>query len=67
MFFRRCQTAQYQILEDHKVDIQIIVHNIIIYQGAHSNMADQARQMFCAYDITELTICWDCYRYSNTR
>jgi len=65
----KCQTAQYRILEEYKADIQNIVHNVVIYHGAHSNMADQARQMFrdCAYDITELTTCRDCYRYANTR
>ena len=65
----KCQTVQYRILEEFKADIQNIVHNVVIYHGAHSNMADQARQMFrdCVYDITELTTCRDCYRYANTR
>jgi len=65
----KCQTSQYRILEEFKSDIQNIVHNVVIYHGAHSNMADQARQMFrdCVYDITELTTCRDCYRYANTR
>jgi len=65
----KCVTAQYRILEEYKADIQNIVHNVVIYHGAHSNMADQARQMFrdCVYDITELTTCRDCYRYANTR
>ena len=60
----KCVTAQYRILEEYKADIQNIVHNVVIYHGAHSNMADQARQMFrdCVYDITELTTCRDCYR-----
>ena len=61
----KCVTAQYRILEEYKADIQNIVHNVVIYHGAHSNMADQARQMFrdCVYDITELTTCRDCYRF----
>ena len=65
----KCQTVQYRILEEYKADIQNIVHNVVIYHGAHSAMADQARQMFrdCVYDITELTTCRDCYRYANTR
>ena len=60
----KCVTAQYRMLEEYKADIQNIVHNVVIYHGAHSNMADQARQMFrdCVYDITELTTCRDCYR-----
>ena len=69
----KCVTAQYRMLEEYKADIQNIVHNVVIYHGAHSNMADQARQMFrdCVYDITELTTCRDCYRchssYINAR
>lgn len=65
----KCRTAQYRILEEFKADIQNIVHNVVIYHGAHSGMADQARQMFrdCCYDISEMTTCRDCYRYANTR
>ena len=65
----KCRTAQYRILEEFKADIQNIVHNVVIYHGAHSGMADQARQMFrdCVYDISEMTTCRDCYRYANTR
>ena len=60
---------QYRIQEEFKADIQNIVHNVVIYHGGHSNMADQARQMFrdCVYDLTELNTCRDCYRYANTR
>ena len=65
----KCQTMQYRIQEEFKADIQNIVHNVVIYHGGHSNMADQARQMFrdCVYDLTELNTCRDCYRYANTR
>ena len=65
----KCQTMQYRILEEFKADIQNIVHNVVIYHGGHSNMADQARQMFrdCVYDLTELNTCRDCYRFANTR
>ena len=65
----KCVTAQYRMLEEYKADIQNIVHNVVIYHGAHSNMADQARQMFrdCVYDITELTTCRDCYRCHSSQ
>ena len=37
--------------------------------SVHSNMADLARQMFrdCTYDLKDITMCRDCYRYANER
>lgn len=51
----KCRTAQYRIVEEFKADIQNIVHNVVIYHGAHSGMADQARQMFreCGFSSSE--------------
>ena len=65
----KCKTYQYRILEEYKADVQNIVHNVVIYHGVHSTMADTARQMFrdCVNDLSEMTTCRDCYRYANTR
>jgi len=65
----KCGTYQYRVLDEYKADIQNIVHNVVIYHGVHSAMADQARQIFrdCVSDISELSTCRDCYRYANTR
>ena len=65
----KCKTYQYRILEEYKADVQNIVHNVVIYHGVHSTMADTARQMFrdCVNDLQEMTTCRYCYRYANTR
>ena len=60
----KCQTQQYRVVEEYKADVQNIVHNVVIYHGVHSKMADCARLMFrdCAIDLTEMVTCRDCYR-----
>ena len=60
----KCQTQQYRVVEEYKADVQNIVHNVVIYHGVHSKMADCARLMFrdCAIDLTEMATCRDCYR-----
>ena len=52
------------MVEEYKADVQNIVHNVVIYHGVHSKMADCARLMFrdCAIDLTEMVTCRDCYR-----
>ena len=46
-----------------------IVHILLSIISVHSNMADLARQMFrdCTYDLKDITMCRDCYRYANER
>ncbi len=60
---------QYRILEEFRGDAQLIVHNIVIFHGAHSSLADAARQMLrdCTSDLRELAQCRDCYRLDDTR
>jgi len=64
---RRCGINYYRILDEFRGDAQQIVHNIVIYHGAHSSLADVARQMLrdCVADLREIKQCRDCYRYAN--
>ncbi len=52
-------------VEEYQADIQNIVHNVVIFHGNHSHMADMAKQMFrgCSTDLNELLTCKDCFRY----
>jgi len=67
--YNKCVSIQYRTQEEFRSDVQNIVHNVAIYHGNHSAMADQAKQMFraCTTDLSEVTTCRDCYRYANTR
>ncbi|XP_013791360.2 zinc finger MYND domain-containing protein 11-like, partial [Limulus polyphemus] len=59
----------YKSLEEFEVDARNIVHNVVIYYGVNSVMADVARQMLrdCIYDLAEIRQCKDCYRMSNEK
>ena len=48
---------------------QDIIYILLSIISVHSNMADLARQMFrdCTYDLKDITMCRDCYRYANER
>ncbi|KAK7071069.1 PWWP domain [Halocaridina rubra] len=60
---------RYKSIYDFEIDAMTIVHNVVIYQGVHSTVADMARQMLrdCQYDLLELEQCKDCYRMSNEK
>ena len=57
------------------IDFYVIIyfHDVVYILfstiSVHSNMADLARQMFrdCTYDLKDITMCRDCYRYANER
>ncbi|XP_049770253.1 zinc finger MYND domain-containing protein 11 [Schistocerca cancellata] len=61
--------GKYRLLEEFRADAMTIVHNVVIYHGVHSSLADMARQMLrdCVYDLTEIRQCRDCYRVSNEK
>ncbi|XP_068218714.1 zinc finger MYND domain-containing protein 11 isoform X2 [Palaemon carinicauda] len=61
--------CRYKSIYDFEIDALTIVHNVVIYQGVHSTVADMARQMLrdCQYDLLELEQCKDCYRMSNEK
>ncbi|XP_071447495.1 zinc finger MYND domain-containing protein 11 [Hetaerina americana] len=65
----KAANSKYRTLEEFRADAQLIVHNVVIYHGVHSSLADQARQMLrdCVYDLGEIRRCKDCYRMSNEK
>ncbi|XP_046396293.1 zinc finger MYND domain-containing protein 11 [Ischnura elegans] len=65
----KAANCKYRTLEEFRADAQLIVHNVVIYHGVHSSLADQARQMLrdCVYDLGEIRRCKDCYRMSNEK
>lgn len=66
---KKAQKNKYRSLEQFRADAQTIVHNVVIYHGVHSPLADAARQMLrdCNYDVQEIRQCRDCYRMSNEK
>ncbi|KAK3923425.1 Zinc finger MYND domain-containing protein 11 [Frankliniella fusca] len=66
---KKAQKNKYKSLEQFRADAQTIVHNVVIYHGVHSPLADMARQMLrdCDYDLQEIRQCRDCYRMSNEK
>ncbi|XP_054712661.1 zinc finger MYND domain-containing protein 11-like [Uloborus diversus] len=65
----KTQENAYKSIEEFQVDAQTLVHNIVLYYGVHSTLADTARQMLrdCRYDLGEIRQCRDCYRTSNEK
>lgn len=65
----KTRNNEYTSLEEFHADAQTIVHNVVIYYGIHSCMADMARQMLrdCSYDLNEMRQCSACYRMSNEK
>nr|CAD7425718.1 unnamed protein product [Timema monikensis] len=65
----KAQNNKYRTLEEFQADAQTIVHNVVIYHGVNSSLADMARQMLrdCIYDLQEIRQCRDCYRMSNEK
>lgn len=63
----KCNSNQYRVVDEYMADAQLYVHCVVIYHGAHSTMADKARQILrdCTVDLKEIQQCRDCYRYSN--
>ncbi|XP_067123460.1 zinc finger MYND domain-containing protein 11 isoform X2 [Centruroides vittatus] len=69
MMEEKTKSNAYKRLEEFQADAQCIVHNVVIFFGVHSGMADLARQMLrdCIYDLGEIRQCRDCYRMSNEK
>lgn len=65
----KTRNGDYTGLEEFRADAQTIVHNVVIFYGIHSCMADMARQMLrdCSYDLGEIRQCSACYRMSNEK
>lgn len=60
---------EYKSLAEFQADAHNILHNIIIYHGAHSIIGEMGHTMYqdCCYDLQEIRRCADCYRISNEK
>ncbi|XP_014250879.1 zinc finger MYND domain-containing protein 11 [Cimex lectularius] len=60
----RAKMAGYENLNEYSSDAATIVHNIVIFQGVHSDLADTARQMLrdCLSEIVQMQTCHTCYQ-----
>ncbi|XP_063229877.1 zinc finger MYND domain-containing protein 11-like isoform X2 [Bacillus rossius redtenbacheri] len=65
----KTMSNKYRHLAEFQADAQTIVHNVVIYHGVNSSLADMARAMLrdCIYDLGEIRQCHDCYRTSNEK
>ncbi|XP_054271302.1 zinc finger MYND domain-containing protein 11 isoform X2 [Macrosteles quadrilineatus] len=69
MMEAKAQANKYEHLEEFKADAQTIVHNVVIYHGVHSIVADHARLMLrdCLTSLQDIRQCRDCYKVSFER
>ncbi|XP_076621984.1 zinc finger MYND domain-containing protein 11 isoform X2 [Colletes latitarsis] len=60
---------EYTTLAEFEADAHNILHNIIVYHGAHSVIGEMGLTMYqdCCYDLQEIRRCADCYRISNEK
>ncbi|KAL1116398.1 hypothetical protein AAG570_004872 [Ranatra chinensis] len=60
---------EYTHLAQFIADVHTIVHNVVIFHGVHSNMADNARQMLrdCTSEVSQIRACHTCYEASVTK
>ncbi|KAI4479831.1 hypothetical protein M0802_004494 [Mischocyttarus mexicanus] len=60
---------EYNNLTEFQADAHNILHNILLYHGAHSIIGDMGNTMYqdCCYDLQEIRRCADCYRISNEK
>ncbi|XP_025416328.1 zinc finger MYND domain-containing protein 11-like isoform X1 [Sipha flava] len=62
----KADNDDYKNVEEFRADILTFVHNIIIFHGVHSSLADYGRLMLrdCNKDLEEIMRCRYCYKYS---
>ncbi|XP_060813499.1 zinc finger MYND domain-containing protein 11 isoform X1 [Bombus pascuorum] len=60
---------EYNNLAEFQADAHNMLHNIIVYHGAHSIIGEMSNTMYqdCCYDLQEIRRCADCYRISNEK
>ncbi|KAL2713425.1 zinc finger MYND domain-containing protein 11 isoform X1 [Vespula squamosa] len=60
---------EYNNLVEFQADAHNILHNILLYHGAHSIIGEMGNTMYqdCCYDLQEIRRCADCYRISNEK
>ena len=61
--------CRYESIHQFEKDVFTILHNISIYQGDDSSMANIAREMLkdCQFYLRELEQCRDCFFHSNEK
>ncbi|XP_076249208.1 zinc finger MYND domain-containing protein 11 isoform X3 [Calliopsis andreniformis] len=66
---QKIKKKEYNNLAEFQADAHNILHNIIIYHGAHSMIGEMGLTMYqdCCYDLQEIRRCADCYRISNEK
>ncbi|XP_050532952.1 zinc finger MYND domain-containing protein 11-like isoform X2 [Daktulosphaira vitifoliae] len=62
----KADNDEYKNVEEFRADILTFVHNIIIFHGVHSSLADYGRLMLrdCNRDLDEILRCRYCYKHS---
>ncbi|XP_078052644.1 zinc finger MYND domain-containing protein 11 isoform X2 [Augochlora pura] len=65
----KIKKEEYNNLAEFQADAHNILHNIIVYHGAHSIIGEMGNTMYqdCCYDLQEIRRCADCYRISNEK
>ncbi|KZC03913.1 Zinc finger MYND domain-containing protein 11, partial [Dufourea novaeangliae] len=65
----KIKKKEYNNLTEFQADAHNILHNIIVYHGAHSIIGEMGNTMYqdCCYDLQEIRRCADCYRISNEK
>ncbi|KAG8197419.1 hypothetical protein JTE90_014904 [Oedothorax gibbosus] len=65
----KMKNCEYVSLAEFYTDAQQIVHNVSVYFGMQSTIAEMARQMLidCEYDLAEIVRCANCYKMSNSK
>ncbi|CAI6371186.1 unnamed protein product [Macrosiphum euphorbiae] len=62
----KADNDEYKNVEEFRADILTFVHNIIIFHGVQSSLADYGRLMLrdCNQNLDEIMRCSYCYKYS---
>lgn len=65
----KTRKLEYKSLAEFQADAHNILHNILLYHGAHSIIGEMGVTMYqdCCYDLQEIRRCADCYRISNEK
>ncbi|VVC34742.1 Zinc finger, PHD-type,PWWP domain,Bromodomain,Zinc finger, FYVE/PHD-type,Zinc finger [Cinara cedri] len=62
----KSHNGEYKNIEEFRADVLTFIHNIIIFHGVNSSLADYGRSMLrdCNNDLEEILRCQYCYKYS---
>jgi len=64
--FSKCDRQVYKSLAQFRIDSLSLVHNVAVFHGADSTIADSTRFMHrdCLNDLEEILVCRECFRSS---